>query len=152
MDVGIGLFLPSLNGLPWLIRFQRSITWGGISYPQEPIYCRVDQIPVFQLSSGDPSLAKFLPAEIGFDHTKWVQLVVTDEGLHGFEAGTFDLPEVVERILLTKDRWAAFWLVHCDQWHLSGERTPSVVAETMREHLAKRDAADGFLFWRPEQG
>jgi hypothetical protein len=58
-----------------------------------------------------------------------------------------DLPGVVERILLPQARWAAFWLVHCDQWHLSGERTPSAIAETMRRYLRLGDAAEGFLFW-----
>jgi hypothetical protein len=147
VDVGIGLFVTTLDDAPWLTRYQRVFLWEGVSYPQEPVYYCLDNAPVFQLCSGDPLLAGFLPKETGFNHTTWSQLVVTNDGLQAFDSGTLDLPGVVERILLTQDRWVAFWLVHCDQWHLSGECTPSAVAETMRSHAQLRDAADGFLFW-----
>jgi hypothetical protein len=86
VDVGIGLFLPSLDGVPWLTRYQRSFPWGGISYPQVPIYYRVGEISVFRLCSGDPLLAEFFPEEVGFDRTEWAQLIVTNEGLQAFES------------------------------------------------------------------
>jgi hypothetical protein len=150
MDVCLELLVSNPIPITSLMTRQKSITWGGIEYPQEPIcylwgeFIQIVETPIAK------HIYTFLPKTYKIFDMKCYAiqgevLNLIKKEVHGFQvnwAGK-NLDSFLKSILPSQQNWAVVFSLHCDE--IDSQYTLGIDEAIKKIYANLRNEPEGFI-------
>jgi hypothetical protein len=154
MDICFELLLNDSKPLAKLVTQQKSITWGGIKYPQEPIYYFWgDYIKLYE-TPVPRHIYRFLPKTYQKNHLqcfsiqgKVLELLEKEESGIEVEWGEYNLDSLLEYVLYSQEIWAIVFSLHCDEIDSVYTLDINEAIKRIRDNMHAQEDREGFVIF-----